>query len=178
MLLAHLLARADVDCVVLERRDRAYVEKRVRAGVLEPLTAEILGSLELDERLRHEGLIHTGINLAYDGETFRVDLSELSGGPGIFVYGQQEVMKDLFDAAEARGLHLIWNAEDVALHDIASEHPWVTWRIDGAEQRLECDFIAGCDGSHGVSLASIPAEAVRTYERVYPFGWLGVLAEV
>jgi len=178
MLLAHLLARVHVDCVVLERRDRAYVEKRVRAGVLEPLTAEILGSLDLDERLRHEGLIHTGINLAYDRETFRVDLSELSGGPGIFVYGQQEVMKDLFDAAEARGLHLIWNAEDVALHDIASEHPWVTWRIDGAEQRLECDFIAGCDGSHGVSFASIPAEAVRTYERVYPFGWLGVLAEV
>lgn len=178
LLLAHLLRRAGVDAVVLERRDREYVEGRVRAGVLEQVTVDLMTELRLDERMRAEGLIHTGTNIAADGDLFRIDMSELTGGSTVMVYGQQEVMKDLFDAAEPRGVRIIFDAEDVALHEIDGAKPYVTWRKDGAEQRLDCDFIAGCDGYHGVSRASIPAEVLKTFERVYPFGWLGVLADV
>ena len=177
MFLAHLLRQAGVDCVVLERRDRAYVEGRVRAGVLEQITVDLLTRLGLDGRLRAEGLVHAGTNLACDGDLFRIDMAELTGGSTVVVYGQQEVMKDLFDAAEPRGLQIVFDAADVALHDIASTRPFVTWRQDGVERRLDCDVIAGCDGFHGVSRASIPAEALATFERIYPFGWLGVLAE-
>lgn len=178
LLLAHLLRRAGVDAVVLERRDREYVEGRVRAGVLEQVTVDLMNELGLGQRMRAEGLIHTGTNIAADGDLFRIDMSELTGGSTVMVYGQQEVMKDLFDAAEPRGVRIIFDAEDVALHDIESAKPYVTWRKDGAEHRLDCDFIAGCDGYHGVSRASIPAEVLKTFERVYPFGWLGVLADV
>lgn len=178
LLLAHLLRRAGVDAVVLERRDREYVEGRVRAGVLEQITVDLMTELGLDERMRAEGLVHTGTNIASDGALFRIDMSELTGGSTVMVYGQQEVMKDLFDAAEPRGVRIIFDAEDVALHDIDGTKPYVTWRKDGAEQRLDCDFIAGCDGYHGVSRATIPTDVLKTFERVYPFGWLGVLADV
>jgi p-hydroxybenzoate 3-monooxygenase len=178
MLLAHLLREVGVASVVLERRDRAYVENRVRAGVLEQGTTELLDRLGLGGRMREEGLPHGGVNLAYEGDLFRVDLAELTGGRTVTVYGQQEVMKDLFDAAGARGLEIVWNARDVRLHDITSERPCVTWGENGAGRRLDCDFIAGCDGFHGVSRAAIPPEAQRVYERVYPFGWLGMLADV
>lgn len=178
LLLAHLLRRSGIDAVVLERRDREYVEGRVRAGVLEQVTVDLMNDLGLGERMRAEGLIHTGTNIAADGDLFRIDMSELTGGSTVMVYGQQEVMKDLFDAAEPRGVRIIFDAEDVALHEIDGAKPYVTWRKDGAEQRLDCDFIAGCDGYHGVSRASIPAEVLKTFERVYPFGWLGVLADV
>lgn len=178
LLLAHLLRRAGVDAVVLERRDREYVEGRVRAGVLEQITVDLMTELGLDERMRAEGLVHTGTNIAADGDLFRIDMSELTGGSTVMVYGQQEVMKDLFDAAEPRGVRIIFDAEDVALHDIDGSKPYVTWREDGAEQRLDCDFIAGCDGYHGVSRATIPDNVLKTFERVYPFGWLGVLADV
>ena len=178
MLLAHLLRQADVDCVVIERRDRAYVEGRVRAGVLEQITVDLMARLGLDARLRAEGLVHTGTKLACDGEIFRIDMAALTGGSSVVVYGQQEVMKDLFDAADARGLEIVFDADDVGLHDIASSHPYVIWRRDGAEHRLDCDVIAGCDGFHGVSRGSIPTAALATFERVYPFGWLGVLADV
>lgn len=166
-----------MDTVVLERRDRAYVEGRVRAGVLEQITVDMMARLGLDGRMRREGLVHTGTNLASDGEMFRIDMAELTGGSTVTVYGQQEVMKDLFDAAETRGLEIVFDAEGVALHDIDGERPSVTWRSGGAEHRLDCDFIAGCDGYHGVSRASIPASVLKTFERVYPFGWLGVLSE-
>lgn len=178
LLLAHLLRRAGIDAVVLERRDREYVEGRVRAGVLEQITVDLMTELGLDERMRAEGLVHTGTNIASDGDLFRIDMSELTGGSTVMVYGQQEVMKDLFDAAEPRGVRIIFDAEDVALHDIDGTKPYVTWRKDGAEQRLDCDFIAGCDGYHGVSRATIPDNVLKTFERVYPFGWLGVLADV
>lgn len=178
LLLAHLLRRAGIDAVVLERRDREYVEGRVRAGVLEQVTVNLMNDLGLGDRMRAEGLIHTGANIASDGDLFRIDMSELTGGSTVMVYGQQEVMKDLFDAAEPRGVRIIFDAEDVALHDIDGAKPYVTWRKDGAEQRLDCDFIAGCDGYHGVSRASIPDNVLKTFERVYPFGWLGVLADV
>ncbi|WP_299015452.1 4-hydroxybenzoate 3-monooxygenase [uncultured Caulobacter sp.] len=178
LLLAHLLRRAGVDAVVIERRDREYVEGRVRAGVLEQVTVDLMNELGLGERMRAEGLIHTGTNIAADGDLFRIDMSELTGGSTVMVYGQQEVMKDLFDAAEPRGVRIVFDAEDVALHEIDGAKPYVTWRKDGAEQRLDCDFIAGCDGYHGVSRATIPADVLKTFERVYPFGWLGVLADV
>jgi p-hydroxybenzoate 3-monooxygenase len=178
MFLAHLLRKAGIDAVVLERKDREYVEGRVRAGVVEQVAVDLMTELGLDARLRAEGLVHTGTNLAYDGEIFRVDMAELTGGKTVTVYGQQEVMKDLFDAAEDRGVQIVWDAEDVALHEIAGSKPYVTFRKDGAERRLDCDFIAGCDGYHGVSRPSIPDDVLRTFERVYPFGWLGVLADV
>jgi p-hydroxybenzoate 3-monooxygenase len=178
LLLAHLLRRAGVDAVVIERRDRDYVEGRVRAGVLEQVTVDLMNELGLGERMRAEGLVHTGTNIASDGDLFRIDMSELTGGSTVMVYGQQEVMKDLFDAAEPRGVRIIFDAEDVALREIDGTKPYVTWRKDGAEQRLDCDFIAGCDGYHGVSRATIPDDVLKTFERVYPFGWLGVLADV
>ncbi|USQ98225.1 4-hydroxybenzoate 3-monooxygenase [Caulobacter sp. RL271] len=178
LFLAHLLRRAGVDAVVLERRDRAYVEGRVRAGVLEQVTVDLMHRLDLGGRLRAEGMVHTGTNIVADGQLFRIDMAELTGGSTVTVYGQQEVMKDLFDAAEPRGVTVIFDAEDVAPHDIDSARPYVTWRQDGVERRLDCDFIAGCDGYHGISRAAIPADVLKTFERVYPFGWLGVLADV
>jgi p-hydroxybenzoate 3-monooxygenase len=178
MFLAHLLATQGVEAVVLERRDRAYVEGRVRAGVLEQITVDLMDRLGLGQRMRREGLVHGGTNLAADGELFRVDMAELTGGSTVMVYGQQEVMKDLFDAAEPRGLSIVFDAEEVALHDIESGSPSVTFRQDGLERRIDCDFVIGCDGYHGVSRAAIPEGVLKTFERVYPFGWLGILADV
>jgi p-hydroxybenzoate 3-monooxygenase len=178
LFLAHLLHASGVDCVVLERRDREYVEGRVRAGVLEQITVDLMARLGVDARLRREGLRHGGTNLVTDGELFHVDMARLTGGKHVWVYGQQEVMKDLFDAAEDRGLRIVFDAEGVALHDVDTARPYVTWRKDGLEQRLDCEAIAGCDGSHGVSRGAIPEHAAKTFERVYPFGWLGVLADV
>jgi p-hydroxybenzoate 3-monooxygenase len=177
LFLAHLLRRSGVDVLVLERHDRAYVEGRVRAGVLEPIAVDLMERLGLGERLRREGLSHAGVNIAHDGEIFRIDMKSLAGGQAITVYGQQEVMKDLYDGAEARQIQIVFEAEDVAPHEVAGEAPYVTWRAGGIEQRLDCDFVAGCDGFHGISRATIPAEALSCYERVYPFGWLGILAE-
>jgi len=177
MLLAYLLRQAGVEAVVLERRDRAYVESRVRAGVLEQIAVDLMARLGLDGRMRREGLMHAGTKLASDGEVFRIDFQALTGS-SVMVYGQQEVMADLFDAADAHGVRVVFDAEDVRLNGIDTARPSVTWRKDGVEQRLDCDFIAGCDGAHGASRAAIPPDALKTFERVYPFGWLGVLAEV
>jgi p-hydroxybenzoate 3-monooxygenase len=178
LFLAHLLARAGVDAVVLERRDRAYVEARVRAGVLEQVTIDLMDRLGLSQRMHAEGLVHAGTNLAHDGGMFRVDMKALTGGSTVMVYGQQEVMRDLFDAAPERGVQIVFDAEGVALHGLDGSSPYVTWRQDGAERRLDCDFVAGCDGYHGVSRASIPDHVLKVFERVYPFGWLGILADV
>ncbi|MBW4024993.1 MAG: 4-hydroxybenzoate 3-monooxygenase [Proteobacteria bacterium] len=178
MLLGHLLLQAGVQAVVIERRDRAYVEGRVRAGVLEQTTVGLLERLGLDERLRREGLVHHGTNLVHDGRMFRVDMHALTGGASVTVYGQQEVMHDLFEAAEARALPVIFDAEETRLHDVTSASPSVVWRREGIETRLDCDFVVGCDGYHGVSRASLPPDVLRTFERVYPFGWLGILADV
>jgi len=178
MFLAHLLRAQGIDCVVLERRDRTYVQGRVRAGVLEQVTVDLMRSLGVGARLEREGLKHGGINLALDGELFRIDMARLTGGASVTVYGQQEVMRDLFDAAERRGVSVVWNVTDLALHDLDAARPWVSWRTDGEERRLHCDFVIGCDGYHGASRAAVPASVLRTFERVYPFGWLGILAEV
>jgi p-hydroxybenzoate 3-monooxygenase len=177
LFLAHLLRRQGIAATVLERRGRAYVEGRVRAGVLEQITMDVLADLGLDARMRAEGLLHDGTNLVSDGEMFRIDMAAHSGGRRVIVYGQQEVMHDLFEAAARDAIPVIFDAVDVALHEIAGK-PFITWRKDGAEHRLDCDFIAGCDGFHGISREAIPLTARRSYERVYPFGWLGILAEV
>jgi len=178
MFLAHLLHAAGIDAVVLERRDRAYVEGRVRAGVLEQVTVDLMRRLGLSARLDREGLIHSGANLSLDGRLIHIDMAGLTGGSSVTVYGQQEVMRDLFDAAAARGVRVIWNVEDVELHGLDGERPFVTFRHEGAEQQFSCDFVAGCDGFHGISRTAIPAHVLNTFERVYPFGWLGILAEV
>jgi p-hydroxybenzoate 3-monooxygenase len=175
MVLAHWLAARGIEAVVLERRTRDYVEGRVRAGVLEQGTVDILAALGLDGRLKREGLVHGGTNLAADGEMFRIDFQALTGGKAVTVYGQQEVMRDLFDAAPGRGIPLLFETGQLALHDVAG-NPHVTFVHAGRQQCLDCDFVAGCDGSHGVSAASVPSP--RRFERIYPFGWLGILADV
>lgn len=178
MFLAHLLRLQGIDAVVVERRDRAYVEGRVRAGVLEQVTTDLMRQLGLADRLGREGLVHGGTNLSLDGRMFHIDMAALTGGSTVTVYGQQEVMRDLFDAAESRGLSIVWNASDVALHDLEGARPAVTWSLHGREQRLDCDYVVGCDGYHGVSRGAIPADVIKTFERAYPFGWLGILADV
>jgi len=178
LMLAHLLQRDGIDAVVVESRNRDYIEGRVRAGVLEQTTVNLLERLGISGRMGREGLIHTGTNLAIDGELFRIDMEALTGGSTVMVYGQQEVMRDLLDDAAERGIKIIFEAEGVQLHEVDGRHPFVTWREHGAERRLDCDFIAGCDGFHGVSRPCIPETIRKTFERVYPFGWLGILAEV
>jgi p-hydroxybenzoate 3-monooxygenase len=178
MFLAHLLRETGIDALVIERRDRDYVEGRVRAGVLEQVTVDLMRRLGVAERLDRFGLVHGGTNLSLDGRMIHIDMAGLTGGSTVTVYGQQEVMHDLFEAAEGRGVPVAWNAEGVALHDLDGDHPHVTWRGADGEVRLDCDFVVGCDGYHGVSRGSIPASVLRTFERVYPFGWLGILADV
>lgn len=176
LLLAHLLWQAGIDCVILEQRSRAYVEARIRAGVLEQTTVDLLRRVGVHDRLDGEGLVHGGFMLSPDGHGFRIDLAGLTG-KSVTVYGQTEVTRDLIAAAITRGIPIHFDAADVALHDITGR-PALTWVEQGAAQRLECDFIAGCDGFHGPSRQAMPADVLRTYERVYPFGWLGVLADV
>ncbi|MGA1851474.1 MULTISPECIES: 4-hydroxybenzoate 3-monooxygenase [Sphingobium] len=178
MFLAHLLAAEGIAAVVLERRDRTYVEGRVRAGVLEQVTTDLMHRLGLGGRLDREGLVHGGTQISLDGSLFRIDMTALTGGSAVTVYGQQEVMHDLFEAAPERGVEIVWNAQDVTLEGLDGDHPVVRWRQDGVAQELQCDYVVGCDGYHGVSRNSIPAHVLRTFERVYPFGWLGILADV
>ena len=177
LLLARLMHLAGIDCVILEQRDRQYVEGRIRAGVLEQGTVDVLTDAGVSARLEREGLIHGGINLSLNGQRQRLDLAELSGGKVVTVYGQTEVTKDLIDANIAAGVEIVFEALDVDLHDIAEDRPRLSYVKDGAPSQLECDFIAGCDGFHGVSRTRIPADRIRTYERIYPFAWLGILAE-
>ncbi len=177
LLLGHLLRQAGIDACVVERRDRAYVESRVRAGVLERTTVDLLTRLGLDGRLRRDGLTHTGTRLSHDGESFRIDFAALTGGSCVTVYGQQDVMRDLFDAAPQAGLPIVFDAGDVKLHGIGEARPRITWDGPDGPGELECDYIAGCDGFHGVSRAML-ASRLETFERVYPFGWLGILADV
>ena len=176
--LAQLLARAGIESVVLEARSRDYVEHRIRAGVLEQGTVDLLNELGVGERMQREGQVHHGISLQYDGERHRLPLSELAGGRTIVVYGQTEVVKDLIEARLAGSLPLLFEVDDVTVHDLTSERPRIRFTHDGASQELECDVIAGCDGYHGVCRASIPGGVLSTFERDYPFGWLGILAQV
>jgi p-hydroxybenzoate 3-monooxygenase len=178
LLLAHLLDRRGIGSVVLEARSRDYVEARVRAGVLEQGTVDLLEEAGLAERLHREGLVHHGVELRFDGRGHRIDFSELTGGRAITVYGQQEVVKDLIAARVEAGGDLRFEVDDVTLHDLDTDSPSVRFRREGAEHELRCDVIVGCDGFHGVSRPTIPDDALRIYEREYPFAWLGILAEV
>ncbi|TPN01973.1 4-hydroxybenzoate 3-monooxygenase [Mesorhizobium sp. B2-1-3A] len=178
LLLGQLLAGIGVETVILERSSRDHVLGRVRAGVLEQGTVDLLGEAGAAARLHAEGLSHSGISLAFDGRLHRIDLAELTGGRHVTVYGQTEVTHDLMDRRDAAGLVTVYEASDVALYDFGGAAPFVTYDKDGITHRMDCDFIAGCDGYHGVSRGSVPERALKTFERQYPFGWLGVLAEV
>jgi p-hydroxybenzoate 3-monooxygenase len=174
--LALLLQQAAIDCVVLESRSREYVEQRVRAGLLEQNTVDLLHSVGVGDRLAREGLDHTGVYLRFQGRVFHVDMLRLTGRK-ITIYGQQEVVKDEIAALIERRVPVLFDVADVAVHDLQSERPRITYTHDGAQRELECDFIAGCDGFHGVCRPSIPEGELTDHELVYPFGWLGILAE-
>jgi p-hydroxybenzoate 3-monooxygenase len=178
MFLALLLRSYDIECVVVEQRDREYVENRVRAGVLEENTVELMRHLGVGERVAREGLVHRGTNLAIDGRRFHVDFAGLTDGKTVTVYGQQEVMRDLYDAAGQRGLSIFWNAEGVVLSGLEDERPTISYRCGDEARRIDCDYVVGCDGFHGVSRKSIPDAVINVFERAYAFGWLGILAEV
>ena len=178
LVLSHLLQREGIASVVLESRSRAYVQQRVRAGVLEQGTVDLLDELGLSERLHREGLVHHGLMITLDEHRHRIALTELTGGRALTVYGQQEVVKDLIAARLGRGGEIQFDVEDVQLADVESEHPRVRYSYQGAARELRCAFIAGCDGFHGVSRPSIPPGVLTTYERHYPFAWLGILAAV
>ncbi len=178
LLLGQLLHRAGIDTVVLERRDRAHVLSRIRAGVLERGTVALLDEAGVGERLQREGLVHDGFALSFDGARHRVDLRGLTGGSTVTVYGQTEVTRDLMVAREAAGAPSAYDAEDVVLDGLDSASPVVHFSRGRERVSLSCDFVAGCDGFHGVSRASIPDTVLSLFERVYPFGWLGILADV
>ncbi len=177
LMLANLLYVEGVECVILERQTRAYTEGRIRAGVLEHGTVELLRRMGVHANMDAKGLPHDGFALLSEAGKLRVDLKSLTG-QGVMVYGQTEITIDLMDACTARNIPLIFEAKDVALHDIAGASPYVTYVKDGAPQRLDCAFIAGCDGFHGISRPSIPGTEQAAMEKLYPFGWLGILADV
>jgi p-hydroxybenzoate 3-monooxygenase len=176
LLLSHLLNRAGVETVVLERQSRDYVLSRIRAGVLESGTAALLNRAGVGARMAREGHKHSGCYLTHDQQMIRMDFAAACGAE-VMVYGQTEVTRDLYDAQDAIGAQHIHGVESVALHDLDSARPHVTYMHNGESHRLDCDFIAGCDGFHGMSRAAIPVNLRREYEKVYPFGWLGVLSE-
>ncbi len=177
LLLGQLLHREGIDNIVLELRSKDYVLGRIRAGVLEQVAVDLLGHAGVDARLKAEGLPHHGIELGFDGRRHRVDLHRLTGGKEVMVYGQTEVTRDLMDAREAAGLPTAYSVPDVSIHGFDTNHPVVRCTLDGKPVEIACDFIAGCDGFHGVSRASVPPEALSHFERVYPFGWMGLLAD-
>lgn len=178
LLVGAMLTQAGIDNIILERKSRDYVLGRIRAGVLEEATTALLHRLGAGARLAREGLKHDGFELAFQGEPLRIDLAHLTGGRTVTVYGQTEVTRDLMDHRLMAGATTIYDAENVVPHEFDGAKPFIIFEKDGVAQRLDCEFIAGCDGFHGVSRASVPRAALRSFERAYPFGWLGVLAEV
>jgi p-hydroxybenzoate 3-monooxygenase len=177
LVLSHLLYLQGIDSVVVENRSRQYIEERVRAGVLEQGTVDLLIAMGVGERMKTEGLIHYGIELRFAGQGHRIDFQELTGGKGIVIYAQHEVLKDLNNARAATGGKVFFEVEDVRVQDVDSPQPRIHYRKNGADYELICDFIAGCDGFHGICRSSIPPGILTEYDRVYPFGWLGILAE-
>jgi p-hydroxybenzoate 3-monooxygenase len=178
LVLSHLLHLQGIESVVLENRSRQYVQERVRAGVLEQGTVDLLIDIGVGARMKKEGLVHYGIELRFQGRGHRIDFRELTGGKGITIYAQAEVVKDLNDARIAAGGEVVFEIEDVNVHDFDTPQPKIHYRKDGNACELVCDFIAGCDGFHGICRPSIPGGVLTEYEREYPFGWLGILAEV
>jgi p-hydroxybenzoate 3-monooxygenase len=177
LILGHLLHRANIDSVIVENRARDYVIERVRAGVLEQTTTDLMIATGLGDRLQREGMRHEGVYIAFNGLRHRIDFAALTGGRAITIYGQNEVVKDLIDARRRSGRPLYFECADVRLSGLTENHPTVRFTRDGEEHEVQCEFVAGCDGSHGVSRPSIPEGRLRVYERTYPFAWLGVLAE-
>ncbi len=176
LLLGQFLHRAGIDAVILEQRSPEYVLSRIRAGVLEEGTVDLLERAGVASRLRAESLVHPGFGIAFGGGRLRFDLHALAG-KNMIVYGQTEITRDLMEARAAAGAKTIYEAEEVSVHGFGGAKPTVRWLKDGAAQELECDFIAGCDGFHGVTRASVPQSAIRCFEREYPFGWLGILSD-
>ncbi|WP_110644041.1 4-hydroxybenzoate 3-monooxygenase [Salinicola sp. CPA57] len=177
LLLGQLLQRAGIDNVILERRSGEYVLSRIRAGVLEQGMVDLLREAGVDRRMDEEGLPHDGVELAFDNRRVRIDLAAHTGGKRVMVYGQTEVTRDLMEAREAESGKTLYEVNNVRPHDLDSDAPYVTFEHDGATRRLDCDYIAGCDGFHGVSRQSIPEDRLKTFERSYPFGWLGLLSD-
>ncbi len=176
LLLSQLLANAGIDTVVIDRKDRAYIEGRIRAGVLEQGTVAALEEAGVADRLHREGLPHDGFELAFDGDRHRIDIKALTGKT-VTVYGQTEVTKDLFEKRHAEGQVFFFDVPDAKPTDLKTDTPRVTFTNAGEQVTVECDYIAGCDGFHGVARRSIPDNVLRTFERVYPFGWLGIMVE-
>jgi p-hydroxybenzoate 3-monooxygenase len=177
VLLSQILHLRGIDSVILERQSRAYVMGRIRAGVIEQGMQRMLREAEVGARMDREGLVHAGFQIAFGDRLERIDLESLTGGTTVMVYGQTAITRDLYEARDALGGVVIDEAEDVSPHGLETDAPYLTFRKNGVEERLDCDFVAACDGYHGVGRQSIPADILRTYERVYPFGWLGVLSE-
>ena len=176
LLLGAVLAKAGIDAVIVEQRSAEYVLGRIRAGVLEQVTVDLLDEVGVGERMHREGLKHDGFELSFGGARHRIDLFGLTGGKRVMVYGQTEVTRDLMNARQAAGLATIYEADNVAIHGWDGGRPSVTYRKGDETHTIDCDFIAGCDGFHGVCRASVPPERLQTFEKVYPFGWLGVLS--
>lgn len=178
LLLGALLHKAGIDNIIVERQSSDYVLGRIRAGVLEQVTVDLLDEVGVNQRLHKEGMVHDGFELLFAGKRHRINMDQLTGGKTVVVYGQTEVTRDLMDDRAAKGLTTIYEADNVQVHDFDGTHPSVTYTKDGQSHTLQCDFIAGCDGFHGVCRASVPEGSIKEYEKVYPFGWLGVLADV
>jgi p-hydroxybenzoate 3-monooxygenase len=176
LLLSHLLSLAGIESVIVETRSRSHIEERIRAGVLEQETVDVLRETGVGARMDREGLVHHGIALKFGGRGHRIDLTELTG-KGVMVYGQHEVVKDLIAARLQDGDRIRFEVEDTSVHDIASEQPSIRYVKDGLDHEIRCDFIAGCDGFHGICRPALPDDVLRVYERVYPFAWLGILAK-
>jgi len=178
LLLGQLLTEAGIDNVILDRVGKDYILGRVRAGVLEEGTVSLMDKAKSSARLHAEGLPHDGFSLAFNGRDHRIDLHGLTGGRRVLIYGQTEMTRDLMAHREQSGAQTIYNAANVQPHGFDGDTPYLTYDKDGISHRIDCDFIAGCDGFHGVSRKSVPEKSIRSFEKVYPFGWLGVLAEV
>jgi p-hydroxybenzoate 3-monooxygenase len=177
LLLGQLLHKAGIDNIVLERQTGDYVLGRIRAGILEQVCIDLMDEAGVGRRMHAEGLVHGGFELLYSGERHRIDMNRLTGGKNVMVYGQTELTRDLMEARQAANLPTVYEAKNVAVHDYDSANPRVTYEKDGQRFDIDCDFIAGCDGFHGVCRASVPRSAITEYEKIYPFGWLGLLSD-
>ena len=177
LLLGQLLHRAGIDNVVLERQTGDYVLGRIRAGILEQVSIDLLDEAGVGRRMHEEGIVHGGFELLFGGERHRIDMNRLTGGKNVMVYGQTELTRDLMDARQAAGLPTVYEARNASVHDYNTSKPKVKYEKDGQSFEIACDFIAGCDGFHGVCRASAPRSAITEYEKVYPFGWLGMLSD-
>ncbi|WP_443694491.1 4-hydroxybenzoate 3-monooxygenase [Pseudomonas sp.] len=177
LLLGQLLHQAGIQTLILERQSADYVLGRIRAGVLEQGMVDLLREAGVSQRMDAEGLVHDGFELALNGQLTHIDLKALTGVQSVMVYGQTEVTRDLMDARAAAGAITLYNAREVQPHGLKTDQPWLTFEHEGETFRLECDYVAGCDGFHGVARQAIPAESLKVFERVYPFGWLGILAD-